>query len=194
MSDLLTRQYADKLRQIYEDRTAGDFTFYGLLVEFALALNGEGRVNVDWLRSQFAVRKVNEILTKDNISLTRLDLAGPDPQGTFISSVLHAAAVGVVQMQAEDAKLFNVPSKPMAVVPDAKVDDPEKPWLRSVQGRSPALFKMMGHNDHNHPFVRYTRDAMVDHCVNKEGLEREDAERMSLAALRLWALGWRGEG
>lgn len=36
--DMLIREYADRLQTVYDDRTAGDFTFSGILAEFAVAI------------------------------------------------------------------------------------------------------------------------------------------------------------
>lgn len=33
--DVLIREYAGKLQAVYDNRTAGDFTFVGILAEFA---------------------------------------------------------------------------------------------------------------------------------------------------------------
>lgn len=45
--DTQMREYAKTLEVIYENRTAGDFTFHGVLAEFILNLENNGIITID---------------------------------------------------------------------------------------------------------------------------------------------------
>lgn len=78
MSDKLTREYAKAMVGVAGLRSAKDqeFMFYTELVKFALALNGEGRVNVNWLRSEGPRRRVYQAINGRNtgVYIAQVDL------------------------------------------------------------------------------------------------------------------------